>query len=171
MNISQIEKGTLKVNFKPIHLEAVIKETVDLLLDTAKENNVQLIVSNLDPPYPEIMGDPNLLGEALSNIIANGIKYNHFGGQVQILLQKQPDGLTVHISDNGKGIPALAQEHLFQRFYQATSSLSELSNGLGLGLYTSKSIIDAHKGTISVNSLEGKGTTFSIFFPGTLNKS
>lgn len=165
LNVSQIEKGSLKLVLKSIDLENIVKQTVEELLESARENNVQLVIDKLTPPYPPILGDASLLSEALLNIISNGIKYNHPGGQVSVLLEKQTEGVTIHISDTGKGIPTELQTHLFQKFYQATSSLSELSNGLGLGLYISKSIIDAHKGAISVNSIEERGTDVSIFLP------
>ncbi len=165
MNISQIEKGHLKLDLKPIHLEEVVKQTVDLLSETARQANITLTINNLIPPYPNILGDSSLLGVAISNVIANGIKYNNLGGDVSVTLQRQDDGVTVHVADHGKGISTEAQNHLFQSFYQATSSLSELSNGLGLGLYVAKSIIDAHHGRIWINSMVGKGTTVSIFLP------
>ncbi len=169
LNVSRVEKGALKIHFRPVSLEDVVRDTVEQLWGNAKEKNVHLVLDPLTPPYPKVMGDAMLLQEALSNLVTNGIKYNHPGGQVTITLQKQADGNSIHVTDTGIGIPAEAQPHLFQRFYQATSSLSKLSSGLGLGLYICKSIIEAHKGKIWINSLEGKGTTVSIFLPSSTN--
>lgn len=165
LNVSRVEGGALKVAFAYVKIEEVVRHVVEMLSDSACEKQVRLVIDKMVPPYPLLWGDANLLEEALSNIISNGIKYNYPGGQVTIILTKQAEGVTVYVSDNGRGIPASAIGHLFQRFYRATSSLSDLSNGLGLGLYISKSIIDAHRGKIWVNSLEGKGTTVSIFLP------
>lgn len=165
LNLSKIEKGELKVNLKPIDIDNVIEQTIEGLLPGAKEKNISLVMGESQKPYPVLMGDLSLLIEALSNIVGNGIKYSDQGGQVMIDVEKQPDGVSIHVSDKGKGISAEAQPRLFQKFYGATKSLTELSSGLGLGLFISKSIIDAHKGKIWVNSLEGHGTTVSIFLP------
>lgn len=165
LNLSKVEKGNLKIVLKPVDLENIIRQTVEGLLADAKEKNVELIIGKLNKPYPVILGDAGLLVEALSNIVSNGIKYSHSGSQVTIDLEKQPDGITIHVSDKGKGISSDMIPRLFQKFYGATKSLTELSSGLGLGLFISKSIIDSHKGKILVNSLEGKGTTVSIFLP------
>jgi signal transduction histidine kinase len=166
LNVSRIEKGALKVNFAPVNIEEVVKLAVANLMENARQNNVKLETDLRYSPYPTISGDASLLGEALTNIISNAIKYNHPAGNVNVSLEKQPEGgILIHITDTGKGIPAEALPHLFERFYAGTSSLSELSNGLGLGLFISKSIIDAHKGTININSLEGRGTTVSILLP------
>lgn len=165
LNVSRVEKGALKIYSKPVDLIKLVQGTIGNLLENAKENEVQLSLGQLAPPYSPVFGSADLLQEALTNIISNGIKYNHPGGQVNVFLEKQTDGITIHISDTGKGIPEKNMSHLFQRFYQGTGSLAELSNGLGLGLYISKSIIDAHKGKIWINSLEGKGTTVSVFLP------
>ncbi|MDD2822781.1 MAG: HAMP domain-containing sensor histidine kinase [Candidatus Daviesbacteria bacterium] len=165
LNLSKVEKGCLKLNIKPIDLENLIRQTVDGLLADAKEKKVNLLIGKFAKPYPMILGDENLLIESLSNIVANGIKYSKPGGQVNLDIEKQANGISIHVSDKGKGIPATVIPRLFQKFYGATNSLTELSSGLGLGLFISKSIIDAHNGKIMVNSLENMGTTVSIFLP------
>ncbi|MFA5932817.1 MAG: PAS domain-containing sensor histidine kinase [Microgenomates group bacterium] len=165
LNLSKVEKGELKVNLKPIDIENIIQQTIEGLLPNAREKNMKITVGESQKPYPVILGDTSLLVEAFSNIIGNGIKYSDPGGQVTIELEKQPEGISIHVSDKGKGIAPDMIPRLFQKFYGATKSLTELSSGLGLGLFISKSIIDAHKGNININSLEGKGTTVSIFLP------
>ena len=165
LNLSKVEKGALKIKLLPIDLENIIRQTIEGLLSDAREKNIELLVGDFTKPYPVILGDTALLIEALSNIVSNGIKYSNPGGQVTIDLEKQTDGVSIHVSDKGKGIPASLIPRLFQKFYSATNSLTELSSGLGLGLFISKSIIDSHKGKIWVNSLENKGTTVSFFLP------
>ncbi|MCL4366551.1 ATP-binding protein [Patescibacteria group bacterium] len=165
LNVSRIEKGMLKVNLQPIQLDTLVKDVTLASMDSAKQKNIKLILDKMTPPYPQIMGDAHLLGEALSNLIQNGIEYTNPGGYVMVTLQKQADVLAVHVSDNGRGIPADAQPHLFQKFFRASNSLTQLSNGIGLGLFITKSIIEAHKGKIWVNSIEGKGSTFSFAVP------
>jgi signal transduction histidine kinase len=165
LTISKIEKGSLNVNVAPVNIDTVISQAVEDLLSTAKEANVEIIFNKLNSPEAVISGDDHLLIEAFSNIIANGIKYNHPGGQVAIGVEKQPEGVFIHITDNGKGIAGNILNRLFKKFYGGTGSLSELSNGLGLGLYISKSIVDTHHGEISLNSMEGKGTTVSVLLP------
>ncbi|MCL5783967.1 MAG: ATP-binding protein [Patescibacteria group bacterium] len=165
LNTSQIEKGTLKVELKPVNIEEIIKDAVDMLSINAKQKNIQLIIDKMEPPSIPVIGDVHLLNEVLSNLIMNGIAYNHPGGWVMVSLQKQPEGAIVHVSDSGRGIPSSALPHLFTKFFRVSNSLTQMSKGIGLGLYIVKSIIDAHKGRIWVNSIEDKGTTFSFFIP------
>lgn len=165
LNISRIEKNHLKMTLNPLLIEEVIKEVGENVGLGAKQKGVSINLDFPTEPSQSLLGDKFLLEEALTNIVNNAIEYNHPGGWVRITLQKQADGITVHISDGGRGIPGSAMPHLFSKFFRVSNSLVQLSNGLGLGLYISKSIVEAHGGKIWANSLEGRGTTISLFLP------
>lgn len=165
LSITKIERGALKVDWKPIVLEDLITSTAQQLADRAHQEQISLRLGAFKPPYTMVLGDANLLASALSNLIENGIEFNHPGGFVSIELSKENNMVTVHVTDNGKGIAANVVPHLFTQFYRANDSLTQNSDGAGLGLYITKAIIEAHKGRIGVNSIEGKGTTISFTLP------
>lgn len=166
LNVSKIERGSLKIKFQKIDIKEVLQNAVEALEDKANSKKIKINVNNKAiNDQIEVSGDPFLLESALSNIIDNAINYNNEGGIVNIFFSLHSDDITIHISDSGIGIPGDALPFLFTKFYSVSNSLTKLSNGLGLGLYIAKSIIDAHKGQISVNSMENKGTTVSISLP------
>jgi signal transduction histidine kinase len=114
---------------------------------------------------PPILGDPNHLRRVFDNLLSNAFKYTNPGGQVKIKAWAEGAQLFVEVSDNGEGIPGPHLPRIFERFYQVTDSNKPRRKGTGLGLSLVKEIIEAHRGTISVHSKEGLGTTFTIRLP------
>ncbi len=165
INIARIEKGGMKINFTPFDISEVAQIAVDLMSDIAVHKNIKLIFDKPKTEVPRCLGNQYLIGEVIKNLINNAIEYNHTGGTVMLSFQVQPNYLVVHVSDNGKGIPSFALEHLFTKFYRVSDKLNQDSKGTGLGLFISKAIVEAHKGQIWVNTIEGKGSTFSFTIP------
>jgi two-component system phosphate regulon sensor histidine kinase PhoR len=96
------------------------------------------------------------------NLFRNAVTYGREGGQIEISAQRRKDLVKIKISDNGIGIPEKDLPHIFERFYRANKSHVKETQSVGLGLAIVKWIVTAHKGSISVKSEEGKGTTFTI---------
>lgn len=165
LNVTKIEKGKLNVELKPISLEPAINDVISSLTGLANQEQVKLVFEKPSTPTPQVWGDSYLVKEVLTNLISNGIRFNHKGGWVAVSLQQEPTGVVVHIRDNGRGIPPAAVPHLFTKFFKVSDKYIVESKGVGLGLYISKSIIQALGGKIWVNSLEGKGTNFSFSIP------
>jgi len=162
LNVMKIEKGRLNVEAKPLSLEPIIEETIAALAVIAQQQEVKLTFENPPADFPKVKGDSYLIKEVLTNLIINGINFNHRGGWVIISLQKESQSVIVHIRDNGKGIPPQSIPYLFNRFYKVSNEYIMESKGVGLGLYISQAIVQALGGKIWVNSIEGKGTTFSF---------
>ena len=101
----------------------------------------------------------------LNNLISNAIKYTPDGGRVTISLDDDDSFVKVSVTDTGIGIKGEDIPRIFDKFYRVKSSDTRQIVGTGLGLSIVKSIVDAHMGTISVESTEGKGTTFSVLLP------
>lgn len=120
------------------------------------------------PPSPVIVeADRNRIGTVFANIIDNAAKYTSDTGQcaIRIALEADDKEAVASIHDNGIGIPSDQQARVFDRFFRASNAGTRSRNGLGLGLYICKNIVEQHKGRIWLNSLAGKGTTFYFALP------
>lgn len=107
--------------------------------------------------------DPKLLRTILDNLLSNAIKYSPQGGTVWLILDCQPEVIRLEVKDSGIGIPVENQTHLFEDFYRANNI--ENIPGTGLGLAIVKKCVEAHQGTIEVQSQEGQGTSFVVTLP------
>ena len=105
------------------------------------------------------------LYQIVFNLMENGIKYNHSGGNLTVRLSRNDDNAVLEVSDTGMGIPEDAVDHVFERFYRVDKARSRQTGGSGLGLAIVRSIVQRNRGTISLRSTLGKGTTFSVSFP------
>lgn len=143
---------------EPIAMNTLILDVTTKLSSIAEEKKIS-IKTNLAEDI-DIMGDPLLVRQVVSNVIMNAIKFNIDGGTVTIILTH--DQLVVR--DTGKGIDAESLPHIFDRFYQEDSARSDSSHGVGLGLALVKRIVDLHHWTIAVESTKDVGTTVIIHF-------
>ena len=105
------------------------------------------------------------LYQIVFNLMENGIKYNHAGGRLTVHLRREEDNAVLEVSDTGMGIPEEAIDHIFERFYRVDKARSRQTGGSGLGLAIVRSIVQRNRGTITVTSTLGKGTTFVVSFP------
>jgi signal transduction histidine kinase len=101
----------------------------------------------------------------LQNLLQNAIKYSPSGGTIEVSLTTQDGEAVLHLKDQGMGIPAAEQAHIFDRFYRAGNAKSGMSTGFGIGLYIVREIVTRHGGSISVQSAVGQGSTFTIRLP------
>jgi signal transduction histidine kinase len=149
-------------------LELVL-EVIDLVTEAAAAV-AHLGVSDRDIrvqaslPTVWVTADRQRIGQVMTNLLTNAIKYSPEGGEIVVLIDTEADRARVAISDRGVGIPAEALPHLFDRFYRVTETTNTAS-GLGLGLYISRRIVEAHDGSIEVASHLGQGSTFTILLP------
>ena len=111
------------------------------------------------------MGNRINIEEVLSNLISNAIRYTPAGGNIEVWADQASDFTRIHVVDNGLGIPADALENIFERFYRVKNEKTRYINGTGLGLAIVKSIVEAHHGTIQVDSVVDQGTQFTICLP------
>jgi len=114
---------------------------------------------------PEITADKERIEQVVINILSNAIKYTPDGGQINLYSKVVSDGLEIRVKDTGIGIPEEDIPHLFERFYRVEKSRTSETGGTGLGLAIAKEIIEAHGGTISVESQLNEGTTITIWLP------
>jgi signal transduction histidine kinase len=117
------------------------------------------------PEPAPVYGDLFRLKQCFMNLVSNSINYTAEGGIIQISYEKSSHAAIIRIKDNGAGIPQEDLPHIFERFYRADKSRNHANGGMGIGLSITKVIIEAHGGTISVESCVGSGTTFIVTLP------
>ncbi len=129
----------------------------------AQSSNIELVLSAA--PVPPLACDPERIAQVLDNLIANAIKFTPHGGRVAVTLGPAAGGVQIEVSDTGMGISGPDQRGIFDTFFRSETAVKRAIPGTGLGLAITKAIVDAHHGSISVDSREGGGTTFRVWLP------
>ena len=163
LDIAKIEAGKAIQHQVPINIGQMISDTVSLMEPRAKEQGITLTYSCHD--LKPVMADPKNIEEIFNNLITNAINYSPDGGNVTVSAQGFGEYLEIKVSDTGVGIPPEELPKIFDKFYRVKSPKTRQVMGTGLGLAIVKGVIEAHRGTIDVESVPDKGTTFRILLP------
>lgn len=165
LDAAKIEAGRFTVQKAPNDIRKLIKEAIAAFTPQAEKKQIYLS-EELVEPLPTVSFDYTPLTHVLNNLVSNSLKYTNEGGKITVSAKKEGDFLKVAVSDNGIGITKADQKDLFSKFYQVIKTTQNLpKKGTGLGLYITKGIIEAHGGTVGVESEEGKGTTIFFYLP------
>ena len=158
-------EGTLAPEgLKIIDLISLLQPLVDEYSAQATAQSLSFMTDLQKPPV-SIIADPDLLQQALRNLLNNAFKYTPSGGNVQLRLFTQSRRVIIQVKDDGIGIPDASVPHIFERFYRVDTVRSRQTGGFGLGLSIAQQIIQAHGGQITVKSVVGQGTAFQIELP------
>lgn len=163
LDVGRIEAG-IDIDMEPCPISPVINEALHSLMPQAKEKSIQLN-SQLEKELPLVMANSTRLRQVLTNLIGNAIKYTPNNGQVLIKTFQRDDEIWVQVIDNGIGIPAADQPHVFEKFYRVRGEHVANIKGTGLGLALVKSIVEKHQGRIWLESVFGEGSTFTVALP------
>ena len=150
-------------NFEIVNISPTVQRVVRMLSGIAEAGNIQIRFRNIQDSPILILEDD--LYQIVFNLVENGIKYNLSGGKLTITLSRENSNAVLQISDTGVGIPEDAIDHIFERFYRVDKARSRKSGGSGLGLAIVKNLVERNQGTITVSSIAGEGTTFTVTFP------
>ncbi len=161
--LSRIDNNQEILQFSKTDIASLMQKSVERMKKYAESRNVYVLVSAEEPVY--VLGDPDKLQQALSNILKNAIDYSKDEGEVHFSLTRTDRQANVVIEDNGIGISAEDLTHIFDRFYRADKSRSHRQGGSGLGLSIVKWVIQKHRGNISIQSSPDKGTKLTINLP------
>lgn len=164
LGVTRIERGTLTLRPEKVDIAADIQQAIRNATFTANDKRITL---SYDGPTTDcfVIADSIAIHEVINNLINNAIKYTNSGGDVSVVLSQEANTYVIRFKDTGIGIPKHAVANLFTKFYRVHGGLNSGSTGTGLGLFISKSIIERHGGTISVESEEGVGSTFTVRIP------
>ncbi len=160
--VVQLEAGTTALRRMPTDLGRLAHDAIDRIRPQARSHRLRLVV-----PDKPIVGqwDPDRLGQVLDNLLGNAVKYSARGEEVTVQVEASDGETCLQVRDRGAGIPPEVLPRLFERFYRADHTGG--SSGLGLGLYISRMLVEAHGGRIWAESTPGEGSTFTVVLPNT----
>lgn len=165
LTIGEIEQKKSVLKRDSVDFVSDLVVILEQLKTKIKKNN--LTIENHIPNGPLILlGDKDKIHQVFVNLIDNAIKFNKPGGKVILSADKKSDGVMIAVEDTGAGISEDAQKRVFERFFRVDQARSKELGGTGLGLAIVKHIMDAHGGYVICHSVPGKGSRFSVFFPG-----
>jgi signal transduction histidine kinase len=148
---------------EPVDMGSVLSRAVERLRSQAEKKALDLTL-DVTADLPAVIGDTDRLERAALNLIHNAIKFTPDGGSISVSAALKDGAVTVAVRDTGVGIPRENLPRVFERFYKADQSRGS-GGGTGLGLAVVKHIVEAHGGTVSVESQEGHGSTFRLSLP------
>jgi PAS domain S-box-containing protein len=164
LDVCFIEEGGYVAQIEPLNLGEILQRTIELIQPQAHDKNISLQVT-VEERLPLISGNKSSMEAMFLNLISNAIKYTPSGGQVSVGLRRDGSDLEVNVSDTGIGIEDKDIVRIYDKFYRERSERTKHISGTGLGLSIVKGVVDAHHGSIYVESEVGKGTTFTILLP------
>jgi len=162
--LSLAEAGELKLVYQAEDITKLIKQAVTPLQPKLAAKEISLSF-DLPDNLPLVNIDWQRVNQVLHNLLENAVAYTHKGGTINVAAAKQGDWVEVSVSDTGEGIPAEDLPNIFERFYRVDKSRARVTGGSGLGLTIAKRLVEAHGGTITVQSKPGKGSRFSFTLP------
>ncbi len=177
LDISRIEAGRIVMKLEPVDLAEIAQQRIEELKPQADEKTIKLDLS-VQPDLPDLNGDAEYLGQILTNLIGNAIKFTPSNGEVNVKMSRKDcpikedsvrdenDGIHVEVIDTGPGIPAQDREDVFDKFRQLSNIQTREQGGTGLGLPIARGFVEAHKGKIWVDVGENdKGCNFQFWIP------
>lgn len=163
LSLVKMDKSAGTLNITKMNINDVVELILKRLKPIAEKQGVELVLESFRPVTAEI--DEVKFTLAVSNLVENGIKYNHEGGWVHVSVNADHQYCYIKVEDSGMGIPQESLDHIFERFYRVDKSHSREIGGTGLGLAITRSAVLMHRGAIKVHSTEGEGTTFDVRIP------
>jgi signal transduction histidine kinase len=165
LELSKLDSGLVLLDLRPDDVRATVESAVEQAEPTAAKRGVRLELQLPDAPL-RIRHDPPRVGQIVTNLVGNALKFTERGGRVRVVVRPDADGAArLEVSDTGVGIDAAELPRIFERFYRGSRMHEARSTGSGLGLAIVKSIVDMHGGTIAVESQVGQGSTFVVTLP------
>jgi PAS domain S-box-containing protein len=162
LDLERLEAGKIELHPQNVTVQSLLDRAAETVCAFAEQQGISLEV----PPSPVMVTvDSDRLVQVLVNLLSNAVKFSSRGGRVTLTASEKDDVVELRVADQGRGIPAEDQQAIFERFRQVESSDSRREGGTGLGLAISRGIVEQHGGSIGVESVLGKGSTFWVRVP------
>jgi len=163
LDLARLESGKLDMRFGSVDLVELCRDVVASHLPRARRLGISLLATLPDGKVT-IIGDRDKLVQVMVNLLDNALRHTPSGGHIDAGLSSARGLATLYVKDDGPGIPYDALPHIFERFYVVDQSRSRSAGGTGLGLAIVKHIVEAHGGSVTVESELNRGTTFRCTF-------
>lgn len=160
LDISKIQSGKMQFEIKPFDLDSMLTENIENLQATSTKHLLKLEGQT----GVMIHGDKERLGQVISNLVNNAVKYSPQADEVLVTVEKQDNQVLISVKDKGIGIDPESYDKIFDRFFRVNTKRGHFQ-GLGIGLFISKEIVHRHNGKIWVESIPEKGSTFTFSLP------
>ncbi len=164
LDVSRIESGKLVIEPKITDLKVLLNGLLSELESQLKNRN-QVIKVDLPHDLPDVLLDPKLIRQAYMNYLTNAIKYSPQNTTITLKISQTSTEIISEVKDEGLGIALSEQDRIFQKFFRASNTGKQDTDGNGLGLYLVKSIVESSGGKVWFKSVEGKGTSFFFSIP------
>ncbi len=162
LDFARVEAGKFTIEPSEIELEGLLRDTAASFRPTAEKKGLRLVL-DLAEGLPRVWADPGRVTQIVSNLLSNAVKFTPEGGEVRLKAYPEDAVVATEVTDTGQGIPPEAMPHLFERFFQTEAGVR--AGGTGLGLPIAKGLVEAQGGTMTVESVEGVGSTFRFTLP------
>lgn len=164
IDITKIDAGYFQVNLENSDIIKVVEDITLSVASFVEQRDINLV---FDTEIEEltIACDPDKIERIMLNLLSNSVKFTPQGGSIYVNIYDKDDNIRIVVEDTGIGIPENMRQSIFERFVQVDRSISRNQEGSGIGLSLVKSLVDMHRGTISLESEEGKGSKFTIELP------
>lgn len=160
LDVTRIDAGELRVEPAPGDLAQVVRDAIDRLKPSLGKHTVELV----SPPSVRVALDVDRIEQVITNFLTNAVKYSPAGGRILVTVAVEGSRVRVSVKDEGIGIEPAALPRIYERYFRAPGA-TKTAKGIGLGLFVTKRIVLAHRGTVHVESEPGKGSTFSFELP------
>lgn len=162
LDVAKVQQGRLELNKTFFDVNQFIEGVILMVKSVSKERAINFIK---DKSKKEIYADRERLGQVLTNLISNSVKYSAKEKEIIVKSENIKNNIVISVQDFGTGIPEAEQKLIFNRFYRANNAIDRHISGIGLGLYVAMQIVKAHHGKMWVKSSKNKGSTFYLSIP------
>lgn len=164
LDVTRIEQSRFILKKQPFDFIKMTEKTLREIMPSMKHRHIEVVL-NFKKNMPMAFGDPEKMKLVVENLANNALKYTTSGGKIEIKIFKKKDNLIFEIKDNGVGIPEEQIDQVFDKFFRSDNAVRYQTEGAGLGLYISKSIVEQSGGKIWFQSIENVGSMFSFSLP------
>jgi signal transduction histidine kinase len=164
LELSKLDSGLVLLDLRPDDLRTAVESAVEQAEPSAQRRGIELVLQAGSRPL-RIRHDPQRIGQVVSNLIGNALKFTPTGGRVSVDVRAAEGGAQIEVRDTGVGIDTAELPRIFDRFYRGSLANEARGSGSGLGLAIVKSIVDMHGGRVVVDSHLGHGSSFVVTLP------